>query len=81
MSRAKQSAFDRAKRLSNRCCPVHGLGMSQASTALADDDGREYVLVDCPRRDCSILVKAYSPDGPFELLPEWAHLIELQPQQ
>ena len=81
MSRAKQSAYDRAKRLSDRRCPIHGIGMSQVGLPLDDDDGHDHSIASCPRRDCSILANGDNGDGRLELLPEWAHLIERQTQQ
>jgi hypothetical protein len=37
---------------------------------------RYYTVVGCPRSDCEVRAKAFSPDGPWELPLEWAHLIE-----
>ncbi len=39
-------------------------------------DGADYTIVECPRRDCHIRAKAFSVDGPWELLPEWIYLLE-----
>lgn len=38
-----------------------------------------YTIVECPRQDCDIQAKASSPQGPAELLPEWAYLLEEAP--
>jgi hypothetical protein len=82
MSR-KQSASDRFTRLSRGCCPIHGIFMPQVSNwnervggAL---DGAEVTVVECPRRDCDVRAFAASCDGPWELLPEFRHLLNEEP--
>jgi hypothetical protein len=75
----KQSAFDRSQRIERGCCPIHGIWMPQAAN-WADRiggalDGAHVTIVKCPRRDCGIRAYAASFDGPWELLPEYQHLL------
>lgn len=64
----KQSVKDRRERVEKGCCPTHGLWMSQIDGWYRLKSGEEYTVVGCPRKDCRIRAKAYSPDGPWELL-------------
>lgn len=68
---AKQSAQDRARRLSEGCCPVHGIPLSQVGIT---EDGRRSIA-GCPRKDCDI---RGVPDGPraFALFPQFEHLLK-----
>ena len=71
---AKQSKQDRELRLSIGGCPVHGIDMSQKSWD--QNNGNPYSIVECPRNDCDIRAKAYSYDGPWELMPEFEYLLQ-----
>lgn len=64
----RQSVKDRRERLAKGCCPTHGLFMSQVDGWYRLKSGKMYTVVGCPRRDCRIRAKAYSYDGPWELL-------------
>jgi len=75
----KQSAADRRRRLGQGCCPIHGIWMPQVGVweertggAL---DGAQVTTVKCPRKDCHIKAYAVSWDGPWELSPEYQHLL------
>lgn len=57
-------------------CPIHGGVMSQDDDWYEDDPFGIYTLVACSRNNCQVRAKAYSVSGPWELLPEFAHLIE-----
>lgn len=70
---AKQSARDRAQRLAEGNCPIHGIGMPQVG--LHGEGAAVRFLVGCPRKDCSILGTALEAGGPVELLQEYAHLL------
>jgi hypothetical protein len=69
-----QTDAARAERLSQCCCPVHGLGMGQLDGWYHPLDGTpDYTVVGCPRRDCDVRAKATSYDGPAELIPaDWS---------
>lgn len=72
---AKQSKQDREFRLSEGRCPVHGGGMGQID-GWYEENGVSYTIVGCASKDCDICVKAFSFDGPWELLPEFQFLVE-----
>jgi hypothetical protein len=81
MERRKQSPIDRARRLEQGQCPIHGLRLRQVGDWHREEGGMfagmECVLVECPRQDCRVRAKAYSlQNGPWELLPEWGYLLE-----
>jgi hypothetical protein len=42
--------------------------MGQIDGWYQPESGRQYTLVGCPRKDCLIRAKAYSYDGPWEIL-------------
>ena len=75
----RQSAEDRIRRLEKRCCPVHGIWMSQVDRHYYEEGGKhhgeEYTIVECPRSDCEIQAKAFGFYGPRYLLPEWEYLL------
>ena len=71
----KQSTQDRELRLSEGRCPVHGGWMSQIEP-WHESDGVSYTVVGCSRRDCEIRAKAFSIDGPWELMPEYVYLLK-----
>lgn len=93
---AKQTVADREQRLSQGCCPIHGIPMPQADVwyyvvesgpplgvpmtevqILQSMKKRlAYTIVMCPRADCGIQARGSEPDGPCELLPEWAYLLD-----
>lgn len=66
-----QSTRTRIARLATSRCPVHGTGMAQIGRFA--DDG--FTLVGCGRKDCGIVGRADSPDGPVHLLPQWQPLL------
>lgn len=70
---AKQSAQDRAERLAEGRCPVHGIDMPQI--AVIREGTMERCLVECPRGDCEIQGTSLQPSGPVELLPKFRSLI------
>ena len=72
---AKQSKQDRELRLSEGRCPIHGGWMGQVDSWY-EMDGVSYTVVGCGRRDCNIRAKAYSMDGPWELMPEFEYLLQ-----
>lgn len=80
MSPQKQSKEDRTNRLSEGRCPVHGIWMPQVDSWHEQNggalDGAQFTIVECPRGDCHIRAKAFSIDGPWELLPEFVYLLE-----
>lgn len=41
-----------------------------------DDPWGEYTIVGCDRYSCTVQAKAFSFLGPWELLPQHAHLVE-----
>jgi hypothetical protein len=63
----KQSVKDRRERLSKGCCPTHGLFMPQIE-GWYRFNGKDYTIVGCPRKGCGIRARAYSLDGPWELM-------------
>lgn len=72
---AKQSKQDREFRLCEGRCPIHGGWMGQID-GWYEEHGVSYTIVGCPRKDCDICAKAFSFDGPRELLPEFKFLLE-----
>jgi len=75
MSR-KLSLTDRLKRFTQGCCPIHGTFMSQIDSWYRDNDGKEFTIVGCPRKNCEAQAMAYSFDGPWKILPECSYLLE-----
>ena len=79
MGKRRQSPADRLQRLATGSCPVHGIGMPQVSgwfEGYGDSSELDYALVQCPRQDREITAKAFSIDGPWELLRQWQYLLE-----
>ena len=76
MADKKRVIADRRKRLREGRCPIHGLWMSQIDVWYYPKDGRPYTIVGCPREDCQILARAYSIDGPWELVGEFEALLD-----
>ncbi len=74
MSR-KQSQIERANRLKQGSCPIHGSFMNQIDSWYYPEHGEPYTIVGCSRRDCDAKAIAYSIDGPWRLLPECTYLI------
>lgn len=70
---ARQSAQDRAERLAEGRCPIHGVDMPQI--AVLEGGTMERCLVECPRGDCEIQGTSLQPSGPVELLPKFINLI------
>jgi hypothetical protein len=75
-TRKGQSRAVRLARLQRNACPVHGLDMPQIGEWARDNEGKEFTIVGCPRRDCEIRAFSYNPAGPATLTPEWQHLLE-----
>lgn len=73
MTMAKQSRADREKRLSEGCCPVHGIGFAQVG--LTEVAGQTRYLAECPRKDCDIQATSNEAHGPCALLPAFTHLL------
>lgn len=70
---SKQTAKDRAQRLRDGCCPIHGLPMGQEGNDVID--GRHAYIVGCPRKDCDVRASQFAIDGEATLLPGHAHLL------
>ena len=75
-SGAKQSRADRLERINHGACPVHGAGTGQVDGWYYPAGKRPFTTVGCCRKTCEIKLKSYSYDGPWEIMPEWAHLLE-----
>ena len=75
MSR-RQSLADRSKRFGEGCCPIHGLFMSQIDRWYYPEDREPYTIVGCPRRECNAQAMAESYDGPWEIMPDCAYLLD-----
>lgn len=73
MTEAKQSHAHRSKRLSEGCCPIHGIGLAQVG--LSEVNGHSRFLAECPRKDCDIQATSETAHGPCTLLPAFAHLL------
>jgi hypothetical protein len=76
MPRRKQSITDRLERFSQGLCPIHGLSMSQIDSWYYPKGKKAYTIVGCPRKDCDAKAKAFDFDGPWEILPECACLLD-----
>lgn len=72
----RQSLVDRINRLNNGCCPIHGLFMSQVDGWYYPDDREPYTIVGCPRNDCDAQARADSNNGPWEIMPDCAYLLD-----
>lgn len=72
---AKQSKQDREFRLSEGRCPIHGGEMGQID-GWYEEHGVSYTIVGCARKDCDFCAKAFSFEGPWELLPEFKFLFK-----
>lgn len=57
-------------------CPIHGGVMSQADGWYEDDPWGPYTIVGCSRNACTVEAIAFSFLGPWELLPQYAHLLD-----
>ena len=44
--------------------------MSQIDYWYHDNDGKEFTIVGCSRKDCDAQAMAYSFDGPWKILPD-----------
>lgn len=66
-----QSIDVQRKRLSEGCCPIHGLGMSQIDGWYYPKDGRGFTVVACSRRDCQLAALAYYSTGDDHLSCEF----------
>jgi hypothetical protein len=74
MVNAQLTAKDRARRLGDGCCPIHGLSMGQIGNDVID--GQHVFVVACPRKDCDVQATETEPYGVATLRPAWAHLVE-----
>ena len=72
---AKQSTQDRQLRLSEGRCPIHGIWMPQIES-WHEEKGISFTIVGCPRKNCNIKVRAYSINGPWDLLPQFKYLLQ-----
>jgi hypothetical protein len=72
----KLSLNDRLRRFDKGLCPIHGIFMSQVDSWYKDKQGKEFTIVGCPRRNCTAQAKAYSFEGPWEILPESSYMLE-----
>lgn len=76
---AKQSWFDRIKRLSDGRCPLHGIPMYQIDLEYIQlPYGRltaNRFIVQCPRKDCSITAFESEAFGEAQLFPQFKNLI------
>lgn len=70
---SKQSINDRRHRLSEGCCPIHGIPMCQVGNDMVQ--GIAHYLVGCPRRDCAVCGTQRDTNAPITLLPAYAHLL------
>lgn len=70
----RQSLEDRAARLKEGRCPIHGIPMTQTGWPRREN-GAVYFLVGCGRRGCGIEAKEFTSQGPWELMPEFQYLI------
>lgn len=53
---------------------------SERADATLEDAGVRWVAIcECPRGDCGIRAYAHNVGGPWQLLPEWAYIIESAP--
>ena len=78
----RQSVADRQARMSEGRCPIHGIDMAQIDGWHEETDvlkrrtlGKLYTLVADGRQDCPLVAKMYDIGGPWELLPEWQHVL------
>lgn len=72
----KQSLADRLRRFNEGCCSIHGLFMGQIDGWYYPEDRDPYTVVGCPRRNCNAEAMANSYDGPWELMPKCAYLLD-----
>jgi len=73
---ADQSVEARKSRFyENGGCPVHGGVMGQTDGWYEDDPWGNYTIVGCDRNSCTFAAKAFSLKGPWEALPQHAHLL------
>jgi hypothetical protein len=63
-----QSKEAQDERLAEGRCPIHGLWISQVEGWYHPTEGRDYTIVGCLRKDCTITDKAYSIEGPWKLI-------------
>jgi hypothetical protein len=63
-----KTSQQRRERIAEGCCPTHGFSMPQIDGWYSTDSGQKYTIVGCPQEDCRIRAKAYSIDGPWELM-------------
>lgn len=74
---ADQSLAARRKRFyQDGGCPIHGVAMGQSDGWYGDDPWGPYTIISCGRNGCPVEARAFSPEGPWDLPPEFAHLIE-----
>jgi hypothetical protein len=70
----KQSPIDRAMRLAQGRCPIHGRVLTQASEWFCDDSGLPATLVECAVCRAALAIE-HEPFGPASLLPAFEYLI------
>lgn len=72
-----QSVLARRKRLyRDGSCPIHDAAMGQVDGWFYDDEWGKYTIIGCDRNGCKVQAKAFSSDGPWQLLEEHEHLLE-----
>lgn len=66
---------DKAHLLSLGCCPVHGFPMPNTGRWRHSDKG-VFSPAHCPRKECGIVIKIFSCLERFEIMPEFAHIMD-----
>jgi hypothetical protein len=74
---AKQTPVDRAIRLAQGRCPIHGRVLTQASEWFRDESGLPSTLVECAVCHSALAIE-HEPFGPATLLPAFQRLIAPQ---
>ncbi len=72
----KQSLSDRLQRLNQGCCPIHGSFMLQIDSWYYPEKSKPYTIVGCSRKNCEAKAIAYGIDGPWEISPDCAWLLD-----
>ncbi len=72
----KQSSTERLNRLHEGRCPIHGLAMNQVDRWYYPKEREPYTIVGCGRGDCEVRAMANSYDGPWEIMPDCAYLLD-----
>lgn len=78
---AKQDFETRRQRLAEGGCPIHGIGVTQTGDFYLKEDGTEYAIFSCPRKDCDVTVRGNPSKNFWEPTPETAPLLGLKPSK